>query len=73
MRQPCNGIRLAGLQNKMAAEDICIDYFSINEECGENQVVRIELNERMDITKWPDGFLDQEEKDLRELREMRRK
>lgn len=68
-----NGIRIAALRNKIPAKDICINYFSINEEISRNQVMRINLNDRMDIIEWPDGFLDQEEKDLRQLREMRRK
>lgn len=68
-----NGIRIAALQLEMATEDICINYFSIDYEKGEHHVERIELNERMDLLKWPDGFLDQEEQDLRRLRELRRK
>lgn len=68
-----NGIRIAALQLEMETEDICINYFSIDHEKGEHRVERIELNERMDLLKWPDGFLDQEEQDLRRLRELRRK
>ena len=68
-----NGIRVAALQLEMATDDICINYFSIDYEKGTHQVERIELNERMDLLKWPDGFLDQEEQDLRRLRELRRR
>lgn len=68
-----NGIRIAALQLEMATDDICINYFSIDYEKGTHHVERIELNERMDLLKWPDGFLDQEENDLRRLRELRRK
>lgn len=68
-----NGIRIAALKLEMETEDICINYFSIDHEKAEHRVERIELNERMDLLKWPDGFLDQEEQDLRRLRELRRK
>lgn len=68
-----NGIRIAALQLEMTPNDICINYFSIDCEKGSNHVERIKLNERMDLLKWPDGFLDQEEQDLRRLRELRRK
>lgn len=64
-----NGIRKFSLKNKMSAEDICINYFNI--ESGNHAVSRLPLNERMDILKWPEGFFDQESKDLRELRELR--
>ena len=64
-----NGIRKFALKNKMAPEDICINYFNI--ELGKHTVSRLPLNERMDILYWPEGFFDQESKDLRELRELR--
>ncbi len=50
-----NGIRKYALKNQMSAEDICINYFNI--ELGKHTVSRLPLNERMDILKWPDGFL----------------
>ena len=36
-------------------------------------VEKIRLNDRMDLENWPEGFLDQEEEDLRTLRELRKK
>ncbi len=68
-----NGIRLAALHEGLSPDDICINYFSIDDKSGKNKVERIMLNQRMDLTSWPEGFFDQEEKDLRELRELRRK
>lgn len=69
-----NGIRVAALKNTVCPEDICINFFSIN-TCGRDthhKVENIKLNERMDLEMWPEGFLDQEEEDLRTLRELRR-
>lgn len=70
-----NGIRIAALKNTMTPEDISINFFSII-TCGmdvKHKVENIRLNERMDLETWPEGFLDQEEEDLRTLRELRRR
>lgn len=70
-----NGIRIAALKNAMKPEDISINFFSVN-TCGKDTIHRVEnikLSERMDLETWPEGFLDQEEEDLRTLRELRRK
>lgn len=70
-----NGIRIAALKNKMNPEDVSISFFSVNRDNAgaKHEVKHISLNERMDLETWPDGFLDQEEEDLRTLRELRRK
>ena len=70
-----NGIRIAALKNGMDSNDISINYFSIMDYEGNMQhmVEHITLNERMDLEVWPEGFMDQEEEDLRTLRELRRK
>jgi len=70
-----NGIRIAALKSAMKPEDISINFFSVN-TCGgdmNHNVENIRLNERMDLETWPEGFLDQEEEDLRTLRELRRR
>lgn len=70
-----NGIRIAALKNAMKPKDISINFFSVN-TCGrdaKHSVENITLNERMDLEIWPEGFLDQEEEDLRTLRELRRR
>lgn len=70
-----NGIRIAALKNAMKPEDISINFFSIR-ACGaeaKHKVENIPLNDRMDLEAWPEGFLDQEEEDLKTLRELRRK
>jgi predicted ATPase len=70
-----NGIRIAALKNGMNPDDISINFFSIKEHDGivKHMVEHITLNERMDLEVWPEGFMDQEEEDLRTLRELRRK
>lgn len=65
-----NGVRLYALKHQISPERICINNFSIKD--GRPDVVRIPLNSKMDILQWPEGFFDQEEKDLEELRHMRR-
>lgn len=67
-----NGIRIAALKKGMSCNDIGLNYFSINKEKNSHQVESVKLNQRMDIINWPDGFFDQEEKDLQFLRELRR-
>lgn len=70
-----NGIRIAALKSAMKPEDISINFFSID-ACGaetKHKVEHIPLNDRMDLEAWPEGFLDQEEEDLRTLRELRRR
>ena len=70
-----NGIRIAALKNAMKPEDISVNFFSVdsNERNKNHKVENIGLNERMDLETWPEGFLDQEEEDLRTLRELRRR
>jgi len=63
-----NGIRLYSLKNNMDPKSICINYFNYSEGSKEYRIKRIKLNEQMKILEWPDGFFDQEEKDLKELR-----
>lgn len=65
-----NGIRLYALKNRISPDRLAINNFSIVDKTP--QVERLYLNERMDILKWPTGFFDQEEKDLSELRRLRR-
>ncbi|MCI8506324.1 MAG: DUF3696 domain-containing protein [Lachnospiraceae bacterium] len=70
-----NGIRIAALKNGIRPEDVSINFFSIKKRGEEMKhiVEKINLNNRMDLESWPEGFLDQEEEDLRTLRELRRR
>ena len=66
-----NGIRVNSLRSKLSPDDICLNYFTPDPDPAKH-VRQIELNDRMDITDWPEGFFDQEEIDLRELRDIRK-
>lgn len=65
-----NGFRKAILdkKNPLQATDLTISYFNINQVCN---IEEITLNEKAEITHWPDGFMDQEQNDLYEIRIMR--
>lgn len=65
-----NGFRKAVLfnENPLEVEDLTINYFTINGSC---LVEEVQLNERAEITHWPVGFMDQEERDLLEIRKLR--
>ena len=65
-----NGIRLYALKNNFPSEKICINYFTIGDLSP--HIEKIPLSNKMDIMMWPEGFFDQEEKDLSELRHLRR-
>ncbi len=69
-----NGIRIAALKHGLKPEDISINYFSVHTSGAEakHTVENIRLSDRMDLETWPEGFLDQEEEDLRTLRELRK-
>ena len=67
-----NGFRKAILydKNPLKNKDLTINYFNFNGFCNIEEVV---LNEKAEITHWPEGFMDQEENDLFEIRKMRLK
>lgn len=65
-----NGIRRYALKNNMNPEDICLNYFMIENE--QSVAKRVKLNKYMEILEWPEGFYDQEEQDLRELIQIRK-
>ncbi|CEI72720.1 AAA family ATPase [Romboutsia hominis] len=65
-----NGFRKSVLNKEHPLQnvDLVINYFDNDGSC---EIKRIELNERAEIKYWPKGFMDQEEKDLFEMRKMR--
>lgn len=65
-----NGIRRYALKNDMQPNDICLNYFMIEDE--QSVAKRVKLNENMEILDWPEGFYDQEEEDLREIIQIRK-
>jgi predicted ATPase len=65
-----NGFRKAILNMNipLEASNLMINYFNFNGVCNVENVL---LNDMAEITHWPDGFLDQEENDLFEMRKLR--
>lgn len=65
-----NGFRKAILdeKNPLKLSDITINYLTVKTTCSVEEVV---LSDNAEITHWPEGFMDQEENDLFELRKLR--
>ncbi|PZG33374.1 hypothetical protein C2D64_08505 [Listeria ivanovii] len=66
-----NGMRLFYLKNNIHANKLTINFFSIKN--SKTNIKKIALNERMELLEWPDDFFDQQENDLRSMREIRRR
>lgn len=66
-----NGVRKACLKkdNPIGCSSVLMYFFNQEEE---KRAEKIELDEMAEICKWPDGFLDQTETDLYEMRMMRK-
>lgn len=64
-----NGVRKAVVDQEISLPfgDIAIYYFDVNKE-----ITKIQLDDNAEIDTWPEGFMEQTEKDLYELRRMRR-
>lgn len=67
-----NGFRKAILhgENPLKPSDLTINYFNLKDICHIEEVL---LNDKAEITHWPEGFMDQEENDLFEIRKLRLK
>ena len=65
-----NGFRKAVIDGKVNLKntDVAINYFNFNNGCI---VEEVKLNEAAEINYWPEGFMDQEQSDLFEMRKMR--
>jgi predicted ATPase len=59
-----NGIRLASLNRTIKSDAISINYFALSEKSKVPLIKHITVNERAELSDWPSGFFDQEEKDL---------
>ena len=65
-----NGIQIATVKNEIASSLVTINYFSPKEQ--QPECVSISLNEKGELSKWPDGFFDQTQKDFAQLIELRK-
>ena len=68
-----NGIRLAVLRREIPYEDVVVNFFNPPVESGEEpKVDAIHLNKQADLDRWPVGFFDQQQQDLKEIFRIRK-
>ncbi len=63
-----NGIRIAvltGMEDTLPHASVCINFFS--RESGKVRLTTISLNDKADLSEWPRGFFDQQERDLAQI------
>lgn len=65
-----NGIRLAALEGKIRHNRVHVNFFDREEKLV--RVMPIKLNEKADLSDWPIGFFDQQERDLASIFRMKR-
>ena len=65
-----NGIQIATVKNEINSSLVTINYFSPKKQ--QPECVSISLNEKGELSKWPDGFFDQTQKDFAQLIELRK-
>lgn len=68
-----NGIRIAVLKDLISSDSVCIDFFNMEEKARQPRIEHITLDKDAELSYWPYGFFDQEEKDLAEIFKGRRK
>lgn len=66
-----NGIRIASLNNTIDYRDAIINFVSKTED-KEVEVKKIDLTDDGDLTSYPRGFFDQEQRDLADIVKLRR-
>lgn len=66
-----NGIRLASLEGIIPHEKVQLNFFDRNAD-DEMRIASIQLNEKADLTEWPNGFFDQQERDLANIFRLKR-
>lgn len=66
-----NGIRLATLEGKLPHKQVQINFFDRDDRNGV-RLTPIHLNEKADLSEWPGGFFDQQERDLANIFRMKR-
>lgn len=66
-----NGIRIAALKKIIPHENVIFNFLS--NQSGEVKIDEITLNQKAEVSIWPAGFMDQEERDLSEIFKLQRK
>jgi len=68
-----NGIRLATLKKIISNDLVSINFFSLDKKSKNPNIQHITMDEKAELSNWPYGFFDQEERDLADIFESRRK
>ncbi len=68
-----NGIRLAVLRKLVHHDEVTINFFNRDGKSPSPKIETISMNKNADLSSWPQGFLDQEEKDLGEIIKLKRR
>lgn len=65
-----NGIQIAAVKNEINSSLVTINYFSSKGQ--QSECVSISLNEKGELSEWPEGFFDQTQIDFAQLIKLRR-
>lgn len=68
-----NGVRISTLKKVISNNLISINFFAIDKKFKNPKVEHITMNENAELSDWPYGFFDQEERDLADIFEGRKK
>jgi predicted ATPase len=61
-----NGIRIAALKDTISTTDVRINFFD-RDENDKIKLIPILMNDAGDLTSYPKGFFDQEQRDMAEI------
>lgn len=67
-----NGIQIAVAKNPMFEKKTTINFFSLNNEMKQPEVMPIKVLEQGQLSEWPAGFFDQAQQDYSTLLKLRR-
>lgn len=68
-----NGVRISTLKKVISNNLISINFFAIDKKSKNPKVEHITMDENAELSDWPYGFFDQEERDLADIFEGRKK
>lgn len=68
-----NGIRISALTNVINPQNVIINFFNWDSTHSKVQVTPICVNDAGDLTSYPKGFFDQEQRDIAEIIRAKRK
>lgn len=68
-----NGIRIASMDGTIKNGDVIVNFFRKENENSEVKLKSIDINDAGDLTSYPRGFFDQQQKDFAEIVKHKRK